>query len=61
MRSKLFNNTSNKKINTSNNLNIDTNNAKKKFSSEMKKLQEKHIQESLNSMDFELDDTINNF
>ena len=61
MRSKLFNNTSNKKINTSNNLNIDTNNAKKKFSSEMKKLQEKHIQESLNSIDFELDDTINNF
>ena len=61
MRSKLFNNTSNKKINTSNNLNTDINQGKKKFSSEMKKLQEKHIQESLNSVDFELDDTIKNF
>ena len=32
----------------------------KKFSSEMKKLQEKHLQESANSVDFELDDTIKN-
>ena len=59
MRSKLLNNTSNKKTNNYNDKNTGVNFGKK-FSSEMKKLQEKHIQESVNSVDFELDDTIKN-
>ena len=59
MRSKLLNNTSNKKSNNYNDKNTGVN-LGKKFSSEMKKLQEKHIQESVNSVDFELDDTIKN-
>jgi len=59
MRSKLLNNTSNKKANNYNDKNTGVN-LGKKFSSEMKKLQEKHIQESVNSVDFELDDTIKN-
>ena len=60
MRSKLLSNTSNKKLNTSSNKNNSVNSAKK-FSSEMKKLPEKNVQESLNSVDFELDETIKNF
>ena len=62
MRNKLLNNTSNKKINSLDDKSTINNgiNIGKKFSSEMKKLQEKHIQESLNSADFELDDTIKN-
>ena len=59
MRNKLLNNTSNKKMNNPNNINKILNTGKK-FSSDMKKLQEKHIQESINSVDFELDDTIKN-
>ena len=59
MRSKLLNNTSNKKANNYNDKNTGVN-LGKKFSSEMKKLQEKHIQESVKSVDFELDDTIKN-
>ena len=59
MRNKLLNNTSNKKMNNPNNINKILNTSKK-FSSDMKKLQEKHIQESVNSVDFELDDTIKN-
>ena len=60
MRNKLLNNTSDKKVNKLNDQNTGVNLAKK-FSSDMKKLQEKYIQESLNSVDFELDDTIKNF
>ena len=60
MRNKLLNNTSNKKVSKINEQNSGVNIAKK-FSSDMKKLQEKYIQESLNSVDFELDDTIKNF
>ena len=60
MRSKLLSNTSNKKLNTSSNKNNSVYSAKK-FSSEMKKLPEKNVQESLNSIDFELDETIKNF
>ena len=59
MRNKLLSNTSNKKMNSSSNKNNSLNLAKK-FSSEMKKLQEKNIQESINSVDFELDETIKN-
>ena len=59
MRSKFLNNTSNKKISNSKDKNNGVNLAKK-FSSEMKKLQEKYIQESVNSVDFELDETIKN-
>ena len=59
MRNKLLSNTSNKKMNSSSNKNNSVNLAKK-FSSEMKKLQEKNIQESINSVDFELDETIKN-
>ena len=59
MRSKFLNNTSNKKISNSKDKNTGVN-LGKKFSSEMKKLQEKYIQESVNSVDFELDETIKN-
>ena len=59
MRNKLLSNTSNKKMNSSSNKNNSVN-LVKKFSSEMKKLQEKDIQESINSVDFELDETIKN-
>ena len=59
IRNKLLNKTSNKKMSNSRDKNNGVN-LGKKFSSEMKKLQEKHLQESANSVDFELDDTIKN-
>ena len=59
MRSKFLNNTTNKKMSNSREKNNGVN-AGKKFSSEMKKLPEKDIQESVNSVDFELDETIKN-
>jgi hypothetical protein len=55
LKNKLLNCTTNKRMNNINEINLG-----KKFSSEMKKIQEKHVQESLNSVDFELDDTIKN-
>ena len=54
IREKLLNNTSHKKNNNSNN------NNKKLYSSGLKKLEEKNIQESGNSADLELDETIKN-
>ena len=58
IREKLMNNTSHKKNNNSNNNN--NNNNKKLYTSGLKKLEEKNIQESGNSGDLELDDTIKN-
>ena len=54
IREKLMNNTTHKK-------NSNSNNNKNLGTSGFKKLQEKNIQESGNSVDFELDDTIKNF
>ena len=54
IREKLMNNTIHKK-------NSNSNNNKNLGTSGFKKLQEKNIQESGNSVDFELDDTIKNF
>ena len=59
IRNKFLNKTSNKKMSNSRDKNNGVN-LGKKFSSEMKKLQEKHLQESVNSVDFELDETIKN-